>query len=164
MVTQVTDDVLSRIEGDMATKIEAMSSGPYFYKWGSVNEEDRAKQIWPSAEIRLIEEVNLDEEGGAWSNAYMNVATYEIWVRATLEQEVADNYYAINERLNRALHDLKKCFGINYSLAPCGLIMYQGMRRESERTADSLMPVRMITSWRVQYTQERSDPTNGGDG
>lgn len=163
MTTQVTDDVLSRIEESMASKIEAMRSGPYFYTWGSVNEEDRAKQVWPSAEIRLVEEVNVDEEGGAWANAYLNVATLEIRVRATLESETDNSYYDINQRLNRALSDLKKLFGNEYSLTPCGLIMYRGMRRESEGTADSLMPVRMITTWRVQYTQERLDPLNGGD-
>lgn len=148
----------------MASKIEAMRSGPYFFTWGTVNEEDRAKQVFPSAEIRLIEELSMDDPDGAWSNAYMNEATYEIWIRAALETEASDSYYAINERLNRALSDLKKCFGVNYSLTPCGLIMYRGMRRENERTADSLVPVRMITTWRVQYTQERLNPLVGGDG
>ena len=161
--SQSTDDMLSRIEASMADKIESMVEGPYFYTWGSVNEIDPAKQVWPSAEIRLVDELNVDDDGGAWVGVYLNEATFEIRVRARLDYEVESPYYAINERLNRCLSDLKKCFGTNYSLTPCGLIMYRGMTREVEETGDVLMPKRMITTWMVRYTQERTNPLEVGD-
>jgi len=161
--TQTTDDALTRLEASMAEDIEAMRQGPYFYTWTCINEEDRAKQTWPSAEIRLLDETCVDDADGAWAGVYTNEATFEIRVRVALEQETPSSYYAIDERMNRALSDLKKCFGVNYAQTPCGIIMYKGMRRESEGSADSLMPKHMITTWLVRYTQSRTDPLDGGD-
>lgn len=55
-------DMLTSIENAMATAISNMNTGDgYFLNWGSVNEPDVAKQEFPSAEIILEAEENLDE-------------------------------------------------------------------------------------------------------
>lgn len=162
----MSTDMLTSIETAMADAILAAVEGPYFFSWGSVNEPDTAKQDFPSAEIQLIEEENLDEEGGANAGSYQNAATYEITVRARLGNEVSagTQVYEINTELNKALSDLKKMFGVNYNLGACFVIMYKGMRRELERMGGILVPKRMIVSFKVWYLQDRGDPTTGADG
>jgi hypothetical protein len=159
-------DMLTQIEDGMKNAILGMREGPYFFTWGTVNDPDMARQEFPSAEIMLLEEENLDEDTGAHSGAYMNRATYEIVVRARLPQEVTSGLqvYEINEELNKALSDLKKLFGINYNLSACFVVRYQRMRREREPQGDLLIPKRMIAEFTVDYVQDRSDPTTGADG
>lgn len=159
-------DMLTTIETAMYDAIAAAVEGPYFFTWGTINEPDMAKQEFPSAEIQLIEEDNLDIEGGANSGAYQNKANFEIIVKARLGNEVMSGtqVYEIHKELNKALSDLKKIFGVNYNLGGCYVIMYKGMRREFEPMGDLLVPKRMITMWSVWYLQDRSDPTTGADG
>ena len=159
-------DMLTTIETNMADAILAAEEGPYFFSWGSVNEPDQAKQEFPSAEIRLVDEENLDEDGGVHAGAYSNRASYEMVVKARLGHEVMSGaqVYSINEELNKALSDLKKIFGVNYNLGACFKIMYRGMARESEAMGDLLVPKRMIVKFDVWYMQDRGDPTTGADG
>jgi len=161
-----TQDMLTKIEEAMADNILAMKEGSYFFSWGSVNEPDQAKQEFPSAEIMLDNEECLDENGGAWNGAYQNRAYFDITVKARLQNETVSGQqvYAINEELNKALSDLKKCFGIHYDLDLCTVIMYRGTRRVTEPQGDLLVPKRMIVSFSVDYMQGREDPTTGADG
>lgn len=161
----LTDPILTRIEVGMQEAIEGMKPSTYNFDWGSVNQPDMAKQDFPSALITIEEEENLDEEDGAWAGAYMNATMFLIVVRARLQEEHNIPMYEINKELNLALDDLKKLFGVNYSVAvgACDMIMYRGMSREIERSGDLFVPKRMLTRWRVTYTQDRTDPLVNGE-
>jgi hypothetical protein len=157
----VATSILNDIESGMATLIAAMTrGGGYNFDWGSVNEIDRAKQTFPSAQITLTNETNIDEDGGAWGKAYYNYADYDILVVARLETEAASPVYEINKDLNLALDDLKMLFGSNYSVSgKCDTVMYKGMERKIERVGDIFIPKNMTTHWRVRYTQLRTSPS-----
>jgi len=153
-------DILSKIEDGMYDLISGITIGDgYNFDWGTVNEPDTAKQTFPSAEIVLESENNLDETGGVWSGAYEQEAIFVIRVRTELSNEVDTPAYTINIELNKALEDLKKLFGINYSVSDsCDTIMYRGMIRTVDRSNDILRPAYMDTRWRVAYTQDRTNP------
>ena len=161
----LTDPILTRIEIGMKEAIEGMKPGTYNFDWGTVNEPDMAKQDFPSALITVEEEENVDEESGASALDYLNVVRFLVVVRARLQEEHNIPLYEINKELNLALDDLKKLFGITHSVAvgACDQVMYEGMTREIERSGDLFIPKRMITRWRVDYSQDRSDPTQNGD-
>jgi len=165
MTVLATAPIVTRIEDGMYDMIAGMTKGAYNFDWGTVNQPDMAKQEFPSAEIMLVEETNLDEEDGAWANAYMNEAMFNIVVRARLSQEVNIPIYEINKELNLALDDLKKLFGTTYSTGVSigDQIMYRGMERIIEPQGDLFIPKRMVTHWRVTYTQDRESPTTSGE-
>jgi hypothetical protein len=152
---------LTLIEEQMASLIGAMSIGSgYNFNWGSVNEIDKPKWEYPAAWITLENENNIDEPDGAWSNTYLQEAFYEIMVQTRLDQEVSSPIWEIDKELNMALDDLKKLFGANYSISGrCDTIMYKGMTREFITQGDVFIPKRMITRWRIQYTQNRENPS-----
>lgn len=152
--------ILTEIETAMATDIAALRvANGYYYDWGSVNEPDVAKQIFPSAEIAVVEENCLDDAGGVWSNAYLQEASIEIKVRAELPNEEEVPSYEINKELNKCVEDLKKLFGINYTISGnCETIMYRGMRRVFEGSNDIFRPSYVIVRFNVRYTQDRDLP------
>lgn len=154
-------DILTAIEASMAEAISNMNTGDgYYLDWGTVNEPDVAKQLFPSAEIMFVSEECLDETDSAWSGAYNQEATYNIRVRAELENEEAIPTYKINEILNRALSDLKRLFGIHYTVSDrCEIIMYQGAERIRDNSNDIFRPSYMDTKWLIKYTQVRKDPS-----
>jgi hypothetical protein len=153
--------ILTLIEQGMADAIADMEQGEYNFTWNAqgVNQPDMAKVTFPTAEIFLESEDNLDDPDGPWSNAYMQEATYVIRVRARLDSETDVPTWEINAELNKALDDLKKLFGTNYSVSGyCDTIMYRGFERINEMSGDVFIPKRMETRWRVQYSQDRKNP------
>ena len=160
-MTYDTEDILTKIEQGMADYIGAMSiADGYYLDWGTVNEPDIAKQTFPSAEIILDFEENLDETDSAWSDAYNQEAHFVVRVRAALENEELTPFYEINKVLNHALSDLKKCFGIHYVVSDsCDMIMYQGAQRVPDGTNDIFRPAYMDVKFLVKYTQVRTDPS-----
>ena len=153
--------ILTAIEEGMATLISGMTKGGgYYYDWGSVNELDKAVMTYPAAQIEVVNEENLDDETGAWSQTYLQAAYYSIRVWTRLVEEMPAPYWEIDKELNMALDDLKKLFGVNYHVSDkCDLIMYKGMTREVIRTGDIFVPKSMLTQWRITYSQDRSDPS-----
>jgi len=151
--------ILTKIEIKMYDLIGAMRQGVYNFNWGSVNELDMAKMEYPSALIYLENENNTDEPDGAWGGAYLNEATFRIEVRAQLDKEYSNPVFEINAEFNKALDDLKKLFGNNWSLdGATGTIMYRGSERIEEKSGDILIPARLVTRWRCQYAALRTDP------
>lgn len=157
----IVADMLTSIENAMAEAISGMNTGDgYFLNWGTVNEPDVAKQEFPSAEIILESEENLDETDSSWSGDYNQEASYLIRVRAALENEETVPLYKINEILNQALSDLKRLFGRSYTVSGnCEVIMYRGSERVTDGANDILRPKYMNTRWLVKYIQLRTDPT-----
>lgn len=153
--------ILTRIEEAMATRIAAIcKSDGYYTNWGSVNEPDVTKQKFPSAEIVLESEENLDETESAWSGAYNQEARFIIRIRAKLDNEEVTPFYEINKELNKALEDLKRLFGTYYTVSDaCETIMYQGAQRLVDRGNDIFRPAYLETKWLVKYTQVRTDPS-----
>jgi hypothetical protein len=150
---------LTQIEEKMYELIGAMYFGPYHFTWGSVNEEDVAKNVFPSALIYLEDENNLDDKNGAWGGAYFNEVVYRIEVKAQLDREYSNPVFEINKELNKALDDLKKLFGNNWSLdGATDTIMYIGSKRQQEKLGDILVPSKLITRWLCRYEQSRTSP------
>jgi len=157
----MTEDILNKIESGMVETISTVTKGNgYFFDWGTINEPDVGKQIFPSAEIIIDNESCLDDKEGVWSRAYEQECVYLIRVRVALDNETVTPAYEINKELNRALNDLKRAFGRDYSASDsCDTIMYMGMTRIPDRNNDVFRPAYMDTKWRVRYTQDRSEPT-----
>jgi hypothetical protein len=155
------EDILTAIERGMSDKIGSIKkTAGYYLDWGSVNEPDVAKQVFPSAEIILENEECIDETDTAWSGAYNQEATYLIRVRASLPNEEVVPVYKINEILNKALTDLKKLFGTRYVVSDrCDTIMYRGAQRVVDGSNDIFRPAYLETRWLVKYTQVRTDPS-----
>lgn len=152
--------ILTLIEEGMADLISGMTKGGgYYFDWGSVNELDKSKMVYPAAQIEIVNEECMDSEGGAWSDTYLQTAYYQVRVWTRLVEETSAPYWEIDKEMNMALDDLKKLFGTNYHVSDkCDLIMYKGMTREIIRTGDIFVPKSMLTQWRIQYTQGRLDP------
>jgi hypothetical protein len=155
------EDILTKIEAGMAATIAAITKGNgYFNDWGTINEPDTARQTFPSAEIMIDTEECLDEDGGVWSQAYEQKCTYMIRVRTSLNNEENTPAYEINRELNKALSDLKRAFGRDYTASDsCDTVMYVGMNRITDRNNDIFRPAYMETKWTVRYTQNRLEPT-----
>ena len=153
--------ILTKIETAMCSAIAGIRKvDGYYLDWATVNEPDVVKQDFPSAEIILESEICLDEQSTAWNMAYNQEATFNIRVRVTLENEEEVPLYEINKRLNLALDDLKRLFGINYTLTDsCETIMYNGAQRIVGLENDIFRPAYLETKWIVRYTQVRTDPS-----
>ncbi len=154
-------DILTKIEDGMFEKISEMRlSDGYYYDWGTVNDPMVRRQDFPSAEIMITAEENLDDAEGSWNSVYMNVATCMIRVRCELENQEEQPKYAINQELNRALTDLKRLFGINHTVSDqCETIMYRAFTKVNDLTNDIFRPSYIDTEWMIKYTQLRSDPS-----
>ena len=156
-------DLLTRIEYNISNLIQTISQGSYYFNWGPSNELDLAKAQFPCAQIFIENENCLDDPDGTSSNMYFQEVIFRIEVYATLDQEIDNPRFAINQELNKALVDLKRLFGNNWSLeyqgvAPADTIMYTGMTREYIEHNDVFVPSKMITNWRVRYEQDRTNP------
>jgi len=151
--------ILTTIESEMKTLIEGMTTTSYNYNWGTVNNPDMARQTFPSAEIMMTMETNVDDPGGGWAQAYSNEAEFQIKVIPELSAEAEVPVYAINIEYNKALDDLKKLFGINYNLnGNCCSIMYRSAERINSTAGDNFRPGYLDTRWLVRYSQDRLDP------
>jgi len=150
---------LTLIEEKMYELIAGMSIGDYHFDWGTVNQEDYAKAVFPSALIYYEPEESLDEPDGAWGQAYFNQVIFRVEVVAKLEEEYENPVFEINKELNKALDDLKKLFGKNWSLdGATDTIMYGGSERKEEALGDIFIPKRLITRWLCRYEQDRTSP------
>lgn len=156
---------LSLIELGLKTCIQAMNvSNGYYYTWGSVNEIDKSKMVYPAANIELVQEECTDTQDGVWAETYMLEATYNIRVWTRLESQVNAPYWEIDAELNKALDDLKKCFGINYTVSGnCDIVFYRGMTRETYQSGDVFIPKSMLTRWTVRYTADRTEPSRSSE-
>jgi hypothetical protein len=156
------DPILTQIETNTAALIAAMTTaGGYNYNWETVNEEDLAKGEFPRACIYLEpEETNIDDANGISGNAYTNEAFFRIRVAGRLAEEKSTPMFEINKILNKALDDLKKLFGTNYSLGGvCDWIWYKSSTRLPMKSGDIFIPKELDTFWLVRYTQDRQNPT-----
>ena len=155
--------ILSRIEAAMVTLIEAMTqAGGYYYDWGDCNERDMAqKDAYPNAEIYVLDEDNDDDIDGDHANAYENRAMFEIHVHGKLSSVNDNPEFSINDLHNKALDDLKKLFGTNYTVSDtCNTILYRNSRREGGGAGDVHVPGKLISTWEVSYAQDRQSPAN----
>lgn len=152
-------DLLTTIEYEMVKKIEGMTEGLYHFNWDSCNQLDVAKMEFPNAQIYLENENCLDSASGSNNQAYFQEVTFRIEVLARLEEECDNPRFDINVELNKALSDLKRVFGSDYSVnGSVDTIMYTGSNREYIRNNDIFIPAKLITRWNVRYEQDRSDP------
>ena len=156
----MVETVLTSVEQGIQDAIEGMAQGDGFYfDWGACNQPDVALQTFPSAEVTLESETCLDDEGGVWADAYEIESVFVIRVRAALSNETERPAYEINVELNKALSDLKKCFGTNYHVSNnCDLIMYQGATRVPDKANDIFRPAYMDVRFKVRFTQDRQTP------
>lgn len=158
----IGDPFLTKMEAKMAELIEGLIAGEYHYNWGTSNVFDRAKMVFPTAVIYLENEESLDEEGGAWGQAYFNSVIFRIEVTLQLEAEDENPVFRINQEYNKALDDLKKIFGIEWNLqGTTDTIMYKGSERVEEKHGDIMIPGKLITRWKCRYEQQRESPELG---
>lgn len=162
MAAPSVDPIITRAELQMKTDIEGLlQDNGYFFDWGTVNQQDIAKVNFPCAMIWLDpDETNLDEAGGSWAQAYLNEVSFRIRVVGRMDEETSNPVFDNNVNLTKALHDLKKIFGTDYSLG--GLvdsIMYLSSVRVFKRNNDIIIPSELETYWKVRYTQDRQTPT-----
>lgn len=157
----MAEPILTRIESAIETLIKTMRTPTYNYDWNCVNILDLAKCTFPSAVVILNpNEINIDNSA---DDLYQNEVTFDIEVIGSLSSEEQQPRIKINEVHNKCLDDLKKIFGINYSLnCTCDTIRYISSRREFRKNNDILLPGKLITNWKVSYCQSRIDPTTLG--
>jgi hypothetical protein len=152
--------LLQSIDDKIASLIQGIRANPYNYQWGTSNQRDMAKASFPSANIYLESETNVDENNGTWAQSYMNELTYRIEVKAQLSGEFTNPIQEIHKNLFKCLDDLKRLFGNKWNMeSTCDTIMYKSMEIIEERSGDIFIPSKMITRWLVRYEQDRLDPT-----
>jgi hypothetical protein len=138
-------------------------SDGYNSDWGEVNRKSLAvgqDDNWPRSEIYFTNEECKDTSPHA--QAYTNYITCEIHVFGKLDFSSDNPQFDINDIHDEALDDLKKLFGTNDSVNDsCIDIMYVSAKPKSTDTKDQFIPERLITTWRIEYTQDRLDPTIG---
>lgn len=160
--------ILTEVESAMKTLIESMTidSGDYHFDWESVNELDMAKRELDDGRnaaciIELDpEETNLDDPEGVHAQAYANEVTFKITCWTKFYKETDNPIFSNNAELNKALDDLKKIFGINYTVSgTCDMILYRSSNRVRRLVQDMMIPTKLETYWLVKYTQDRYDPS-----
>jgi hypothetical protein len=157
-----TKPVLTKIEEGIESYILTIRrSTDYYFDWYTVNETDVASQTFPSAEIFIDSEECQDEEDGVWAGGYNQHVYLTIRVRMETANEETNPTYDINKELNKALDDLKRMFGNQYTVSDsCDTMMYKGMIRVLDRSNNILRASYMDTQWFIKYTQDRKNPTS----
>ena len=159
----MSESLIAKIEGAVTGFIGALKKdGGYNYDWNKPVIFDKvlpSTSKFPSARIDLIDEKNIDElEGdsvvgptGAFAGAYYNVLNYKITIGGGKDNGDAPS----RDELFRALDDLKKVFGINYTLGNSGasIIMYRGFE-----LVDGDDGLTIESSWLIRYYQSRTNP------
>lgn len=156
------DPILTQAEENMAILVEGMTiADGYNYDWGTVNQPDLAKCTFPCAVIEMDpEETNLDEPTGVHAGAYLNEVAIKIRAVGKLDTEHTNPVFENNKTLNKALDDLKKVFGTNYSLnGTVDTIMYRRSLRITKQAGDIFIPSELESHWIVRYTQDRQNVT-----
>jgi hypothetical protein len=160
----MADSLISLIENKIVDLIGSLTvAGGFNYDWNGVIEGDIHTAVFPSANLVLEEEKNIDEpEGeeivgptGAFSEAYYNAIRFVIKIGGTVGGNVTPDRHAFY----KALDDFKKIFGINYTLDNSGAsaILYRGFKMVN---AGGIL---METTWLVRYYQNRKEPGETGE-
>jgi len=152
--------MLQAIEDKIESLIESINAEPYNFVWGDCSlYYDMAKASYPCAGVTFEGEENQDEDNGTWGGAYFNIANFRIDVRCQLDSEYPNPREIITGELYKALDDLKRVFGINWSLGgTANSIQYKGCEIVDETANDVFIPSRLVTHWIVHYEQDRQDP------
>jgi len=157
----MSESLIAKIEGAVTGFIGALKKdGGYNYDWkAAATDVVLSTGVFPSARVDLIDEKNIDElEGdsvvgptGAFAGAYYNVLNYKITIGGGKDNGDAPS----RDELFRALDDLKKVFGINYTLGNSGasIIMYRGFE-----LVDGDDGLTIESSWLIRYYQSRTNP------
>lgn len=136
----------------------------YLQDWSDLtNIRDEAQiDAYPAAvKVECKAEDNEDDNGGADYETYNNIMTVTIKTVDRLSSEPTNPIDAANVLTSRMLHDLKRLFGINYSInAGCDaeFIQYVGSEVEETVTKDVFQAVNLISTWKVRYRQRRTNP------
>jgi len=156
---------LTSIQNEIINVIEAMTvSGGYNYDWTSTQQEDFNKiSSWPHANVYLEpEEISSDGPGIPNMNSYRNTDYFQIECLNKLSYESSNSTFDIDNVLNDMLHDIKRSFGRNPTLnGEVFYVTYQGSRRvDSGQREDILLPRKLLVRLKVDYSQDRQEPTN----
>jgi hypothetical protein len=157
----------TRIERGIKEAIESMTvAGGYMFDWQASSPRDEGlleTNDYPCAvTIKLDTEDNQDAtREGSDSGYYVNHLNVDIET-VQLISETDNPAESIKDTENKMLHDLKRLFGIQYyisSEADCLTMNYVTYERRSAFNGDIAKPARLLTKWRVEYMQNRTEPT-----
>jgi len=160
--------LLGQMEASMKTLIEGMTTtSGYNFNWTTVNNADYAQCDLDGGHCAYIEldpeEINIDSDGGANANSYLNIDTFKITSFGRLSSESDNPVFDGNEDLNKQLDDLKELFGTYYNLnGEIGTIQYKRAVRIKEPAGDIFIPKKLESYWDVQYAQDRTSPLTVG--
>jgi hypothetical protein len=167
VITKQSATIETRIERGIKEAIESMTiAGGYYDNWqDSLPGDEGTLEIadYPCAvRISLDTEDNQDaNREGADSGTYVNHLNVEIET-VNLISETDNPAESIKLAENEMLHDLKRKFGRDYwivSDADCLSMNYVSYERKTSFTGDIAKPARLKTKWRVEYMQNRLEPT-----
>jgi len=160
-------DMLSNIEYQMAEVLKKIQIGqqapsgyPYYNTVSIVNETDEASAIeygkYPMVSIYLEPSENNNTE---YTNAYLNVVQFKLDCKVALIDEVPNPRFAINEKMNTLLSDIKAVFG-NYKTLNCSCDMSTILRSNRKyNIKNDLFRVGQLEVYiEVKYTQQLNNP------
>jgi len=160
----IKTDIRNAIE----TAVKGMTQvGGYNFDWGNSSfNRDLALTSFPNFYVRIPTEENLDFEDGQTNfGAYDNMAIVELIVHCKQTDSALDPQRSGEDELDLAEDDLKKLFADSgqqgSALGQVGATSFMYMGYETEYfTSNSLyIPEKRIFKFRLQYTQDRQDPT-----
>jgi len=150
------DSLILKIEKEIEKLIEEIPIPDGSSGYEVIFDGDLLQHTFPSVKVELTAERNIDEsddEGvagpiGAFAGAYYNTISYNM----TIGGESTNRDGLLN-----ALDDLKKVFGVNYTLGNSGAsaIMYRGFKFVKQEESDVLM---IESYWLIRYYQSRTEP------
>ena len=130
------------------------------------NERDLALATFPNFYVRIINEVNIDFDTGETSfHAYTNEAETEITLWTLNDSSEYDPQRINEDQLDLAEDDLKKLFadsgqqGSPLGIAGADMFLYMGSETQYFDSNDIFTPEKRIFKFRLQYSQDRLDPT-----
>ncbi len=130
------------------------------------NERDLAHATFPNFYVRIINEVNLDFDSGQTAfNSYTNEAETEITLWTCNDNSEYDPQRINEDQLDLAEDDLKKLFadsgqqGSPLGVAGADMFLYMGSETQYFDSNDIFTPEKRIFKFRLQYSQDRLDPT-----
>lgn len=158
---QATDDKLERIEAAISSLIAGIrKTAGYYFDWGSSNIVDMAQKTFPCADVSLITDEGVVDINTANAWTYTIESRFKISVQYKNEVLSDSPQHAINKYQYRCIHDLKKLFGINYTLnGTVNGCEYNSTVREDLNTGNVAIPSTLVTEITVYYNQDRRYPT-----
>jgi hypothetical protein len=152
----------------IATQIEGMTTiGGYNYDWtSSAFNRDLALSTFPNFYLRIPTEESLDFDTGLTNaQAYDNICQVDIIVHTKNSDSAIDPQWTNEDELELAEEDLKKLFADSGQQgSPLGNVgassfMYMGYETEYFESNDIFVPQKRIFKFRLQYMQDRLDPS-----